>query len=158
MWSPFVRVGRWLANHPRLLRRLAAAGFFVAALVLALMSSLTAHLQTCAEQIARVGTVPAVRTCGPMSIDSPPILILVILGGVCLLPEWNVFEIPGVLRVERKVDEQGRRQEEMLRLLQQINVYQHQSLTVDLRRSIDELPDKAAGFTFHVSPPEGDQP
>lgn len=151
-----MRVGRWLAQ-PHLLRRLAAAGFFAAALVLILISSFTSHLQTCAEQIARVGTVPTMRTCDPMSIDTAPVLILVIAAGVCLLPEWNVFEIPGVLRVEKKVEEQGRRQEEMFHLLlQQINVSQHQNLTVAIVRSIEELGEKDDAFT-RPPQPSGDQ-
>jgi hypothetical protein len=91
-----------------------------------------------------------------MSIDTAPVLILIIAAGVCLLPEWNVFEIPGVLRVEKKVAEQGRRQDEMLRLLQQINVSQRQNLTVALIRSIDDLPEKAEAFV-HIPQPEGDQ-
>jgi hypothetical protein len=101
--------------------------------------------------------VPTVRTCDPMSIDTPPVLILVIAAGVCLLPEWNVFEIPGLLRMEKKVEEQGRRQEEMFRLLQQINVSQRQNLTVALMRSFDELPEKTEAFTLHIPQTEGDQ-
>lgn len=151
-----VRFGRWLVKHSRLLRRLAAACFFMAALTLTLLSSFTPYLQTCADQIARVGTVPTVRTCDPMSIDTPSILILVIAAGVCLLPEWNAFEIPGILRVEKKVEEQGRRQEEMFRLLQQINVSQHQNTTVAIIRSIDELNERYEVFTSVPTPPEGD--
>ena len=148
---------------PQLLRRAAAACFFAAALVLTLVSSFTPYLQTCAEQIARVGTVPTVRTCDPMSIDTPAILILVIAAGVCLLPEWSVFEIPGILRVEKKVEEQGRRQEEMLHLLQQINVSQNQNqnqkqnLTVAIIRSLDELDDRGDVFNRRDVQPEGDQ-
>jgi hypothetical protein len=150
------RVGRWLAAHQQPLRRFAAAGFFVAALTLTLISSLSAHLQVCSEQIARVGTIPAVRTCDSMSINTAPILILVIAAGVCLLPEWSVFEIPGVLRVEKKVEEQGRRQEEMLRILQQINVSQSQNITLAIIRSVDDSGDKLAAFTLRPEP-EGDQ-
>lgn len=150
------RVGRWLAAHLQLLRRLGAAGFFAAALALTLISSFTSHLQVCAEQIARVGTVPAVRTCDSMSIDTAPILIMVIAAGICLLPEWSVFEIPGILRVEKKVEEQGRRQEEVVRLLQQINVSQSQNITLAILRSIDELGDKGAIF-MQQPPAEDDQ-
>jgi hypothetical protein len=98
-----------------------------------------------------------------MSIDTPAILILVIAAGVCLLPEWSVFEIPGILRVEKKVEEQGRRQEEMLHLLQQINVSQNQNqnqkqnLTVAIIRSLDELDDRGDVFNRRDVQPEGDQ-
>lgn len=148
---------------PQLLRRAAAACFFAAALVLTLISSFTPYLQTCAEQITRVGTVPTVHTCDSMSIDNPAIWILVIAAVVCLLPEWSVFEIPGILRVEKKVEEQGRRQDEMLHLLQQINVSQNQkqdqkqNLTVAIISSLAELGDLGDAFNLRDVHPEGDQ-
>jgi hypothetical protein len=85
--SRFARAVRWLKDRSTSTRRLTAACFFAAALVLTLISSFTSYLQTCEEQIARVGTMPAVRTCGPMSITDAPILILFVAAGVLLLPE-----------------------------------------------------------------------
>jgi hypothetical protein len=152
-----VHFGQTVAKYSRILRRLAAAGFFLTSLAFTLISNFTSHLQVCEEQIARVGSVPTVRTCGSMSIDSAPILILVIAAGVCLLPEWNVLEIPGVLRVEKKVNEQGRRQEEILRILQQINISQRQNLTVAIIRSIDELGERYDAFTSRPPQPGDDQ-
>lgn len=153
------RVAIWLGNHPRFLTRLAALCFFLAALTLTLMSSFTPYLQTCTDQIARVGNMPTVHTCGPMSIDAPPILILIIAAGVCLLPEWNVFEIPGLFRVERKVEEQARRQEEMLRILQQVQQNQSQSLTLLIDNSISGgLQDRTNAFLGRrPDQPESDQ-
>jgi hypothetical protein len=98
-----------------------------------------------------------------MSIDNPAIWILVIAAVVCLLPEWSVFEIPGILRVEKKVEEQGRRQDEMLHLLQQINVSQNQkqdqkqNLTVAIISSLAELGDLGDAFNLRDVHPEGDQ-
>lgn len=146
------RAGRWSARHARIIRRLTAAAFFVAALVLTLISNFTPHLQACAEQIARVGTTPSVRTCDPMSIDTAPILILFIAAGVLLLPEWSVFEIPGVLRLEKQVREQAQRQEEILHLLQSITVSQNQNLTVGIMQSLDELDDNFELFMLRRRP------
>jgi len=157
-----VRTAGWLGKHSQLLRRLGAAIFFLAALTLTLVSSFTSYLQTCADQVVRVGNVPTVRTCGPMSIDTPPVLILIIAAGVCLLPEWNVFEIPGFLRVERKieeqgkkVEEQGRRQDEIVRILQQVQ--QTQNLSVSLNQSINGLTATTDVFKGIPNEPEGDR-
>lgn len=113
-----------------LLRRSLALCLFGAGLVLTLLSSLTSRLQTCVDQVARVGTVPAVRTCDPLSITDAPILVLLIGALVLLVPDlmkcMTAFEIPGVIRIERKVEEQGRRQEDILRLIQRIDVSQSQ--------------------------------
>jgi hypothetical protein len=74
-----------------------------------------------------------------------------------------VFEIPGILRVEKKVEEQGRRQDEMLHLLQQINVSQNQkqdqkqNLTVAIVSSLAELPGLGDAFNLRDVPPEGDR-
>jgi hypothetical protein len=150
-------------RSPQVLRRAAAGCFFAAGLVLTLISSFTSYLQTCTEQIARVGSVPTVRTCDSMSVENPVIWILVIAAGVCLLPEWGVFEIPGILRVEKKVEEQGRRQDAMLHLLQQINVSQNQkqdqkqNLTVAIISSLADLPGLSDAFNLRDIQPGGDQ-
>ena len=68
-----------------------------------------------------------------------------------------MLEIPGILRVEKKVEEQGRRQEEMFHLLQQINVSQRQNTTIAIIRSIDELGERYDAFTGRPPQPEGDQ-
>jgi hypothetical protein len=92
-----------------------------------------------------------------MSITDAPILILFIAAGVLLLPEWNVFEIPGVLRLEKKVEEQAKRQEEVIRLLHQVNVSQSQNLTVGLMQSIGELDELYDIFVLRPRRSESDQ-
>jgi hypothetical protein len=91
-----------------------------------------------------------------MSIDAPPILILIVAAGICLLREWNVFEIPGLFRVERKIEEQTKRQEEVIRILQR--VHQNQSLTVLIGDSINGLPARTNAFLLRPpDQPESDQ-
>jgi hypothetical protein len=113
------------------LRRLLATALFAAGLVLTLLSSLTPDLHTCTEQIARVGTVPEVRTCDPLSITAAPVLVLLIGSVALLTPDLmkyaTTFEIPGIIRIEKQVEEQGKRQEDILRLIQQIEVSQSQN-------------------------------
>lgn len=117
-------------------RRLLAACLFGAGLVLTLVSSLTSSLHTCVDQIARVGTVATVRTCDPLSITDAPILVLLIAAVALLVPDLmkhlTGIEIPGVLRIERKVEEQAKRQEDILRLIQRIDVSQNQNQQVIL--------------------------
>ena len=138
VWA-HVRDGRllqWLGGRLAVKRRLLAACLFGAGLVLTLVSSLTSSLHTCVGQIARVGTVPTVQTCDPLSITDAPILVLLIGAVALLVPDLmkhlTGLEIPGVLRIERKVEEQGRRQEDILRLIQQIDVSQNQNQQVIL--------------------------
>jgi hypothetical protein len=150
------RAGGRFAQHANLVRRVTAICLVAAALTIILISNLTSHLQDCVDQVARVGTVPIVRTCDPVSIDSAPVLALVIVAAILLVPDWNVFEIPGIFRLERKVEEQARQQTEVIRLLQQIQVSQRQSLTVALLGSLGELNDKQTIF-MRYHPPRSDE-
>ena len=143
---PHVRDGRllqWLGGWLTVTRRLLAACLFGAGLGLVSVSSLTSSLHTCVDQIARVGTVPTVRTCDPLSITDAPILVLLIGAVALLVPDLmkhlTGLEIPGVLRIESKVEEQGRRQEDIMRLIQQIQVSQNQNQNQQVIFSIAEL-------------------
>lgn len=115
---------------PTVWRRILVAFLLAACLGLTLTSSLTPYLQTCTDQIARVGKVPIVRSCDPMSITSVPVLIPLIAALILLLPDISSFELLGILRIAGKLDEQGRRQDEILRLLQNIDLKQTQSLSL----------------------------
>ena len=89
-----------------------------------LISSFTDHLQACTDQVARVGSVPVIRSCEPMPITAAPFLASFIGAAILLLPELIVLEIPGIVRIERQVKEQAQRQEEIIRLIQNVNMSQ----------------------------------
>lgn len=115
---------------PTVWRRLLVAFLLAACLALTLISSLTPYLHTCTDQIARVGNVPIARSCEPMSITSVPVLIPLIAALILLLPDISSFELFGILQIAGKLDEQGRRQDEILRLLQNIDLKQTQNLSL----------------------------
>jgi hypothetical protein len=138
-----------LTKHATGIRRLVAACFFAAALVLILVSSFTRYVQTCTDQIARVGTVPAVRSCEPMSITAAPIIVLLIGTVLLLLPDVSSVEIPGVVRIENQIKEQARRQEQLIGLVQNIRISQGQYTIIGLSEIAEllrRLPEKTEGF------------
>jgi hypothetical protein len=57
--------------------------------------------------------------------------------------------------LERKVEEQARRQDEVIRMLQQVSVSQSQNLTLGIMRSVEEINEKYDLFVFRPRPPEG---
>jgi hypothetical protein len=123
-WHPLRWLGarliailRWLGARPKAIRqwlakldnirRLLAVCLVVTCLVLTLLSSLTSSLRTCVDQIAMVGTVPAVRTCDPLSITSAPIMVLLIAAVVLLVPDLMKYvgkiNIAGLIGIEAAV-------------------------------------------------------
>lgn len=116
-----------------------AACFFAAVLVLILVSSFTHYAQTCTDEIARVGTVPTVRSCEPMPITAAPIIVLLIGAVVLLLPDVSSVEIPGVVRIENQIKEQVRRQEELIGLVQNIRMSQGQYTFIGLSEIAEML-------------------
>lgn len=142
-------IWQWLTKHATGIRRLVAACFFAAALALTLVSSFTHYAQTCTDQIARVGTVPTVRSCEPMSITAAPIIALLIGTVVLLLPDVSSVEIPGVVRIENQIKEQVRRQEELIGLVQNIRISQGQYTFIGLSEIAELLrrqPEKREDF------------
>jgi hypothetical protein len=142
-------VRQQLTKHATGIRRLVAAGFFAAALVLVLVSSFTHSVQTCTDQIARVGTVPTVRSCEPMSITAAPIIVLLVGTVLLLLPDVSSVEIPGVVRIENQIKEQARRQDELIGLVQNIRISQRQYTYIGLSEITEllrRLPEKTEGF------------
>jgi hypothetical protein len=128
-----------------------AACFFAAALVLILVSSFTHYAQICTDQIARVGTVPAVRSCEPMSITAAPIIALLIGAVVLLVRDVSSVEIPGVVRIENQIKEQARRQEELIGLVQNIRISQGQYTFIglglpEITELLKRLPEKREEF------------
>jgi hypothetical protein len=107
-----------------LARRLVAVLLLVAWIVMLLVSSLSSNLRTCDDQIARVGGTALVRSCAPLSFASAPSLAVLIIVGVLLLPDLSVLEIPGVLRVERKLEEQAKRQDDIFALIHRLEMSQ----------------------------------
>jgi hypothetical protein len=136
-------------KHATGIRRLVAACFFAAALALTLVSSFTHYAQTCTDQIARVGTVPTVRSCDPMSITAAPIIALLIGAVMLFLPDVASVEIPGVVRIENQIKEQVRRQEELIGLVQNIRISQGQYMIIGTQEMLEMLsrqPEKRQDF------------
>lgn len=79
---------------------------------------------------------------------------MLLIGAVALLvpdlmKHLTGLEIPGVLRIEKKVEEQGRRQEDILRLIQQIDVSQNQQViltTATVAELVGLQPEKRRRF------------
>ncbi len=90
----------------------------------------TSYLHTCDDQVARVGGEALVRSCRPLSITDTPTLALLVAVGVLLLPDLSALEIPGVLRLERQIKEQAKRQDEIVAMVHRLEVAQHQEVNV----------------------------
>jgi hypothetical protein len=89
----------------------------------------TSYLQVCTDQVARVGNTALVRSCDPLSLTDAPLLALVGTAVLLLLPDVSSLEIPGILRLERRVEAQVDRQEkiaEEIKNLVQQNQHQRQ--------------------------------
>lgn len=89
------------------------------------ISTFTHHLQVCSDEVARVGSTALARSCGSLSFTDAPSLAVLVICGILLLPDLSSLEIPGVLRVERKLDEQARRQDDIVAMIQRLDVSQH---------------------------------
>jgi hypothetical protein len=55
-------------------------------------------------------------------------LALLVSAGILLLPDVSALEIPGVLRLERKLEENTRRQEDLVAMVQRKEVSQRQQV------------------------------
>ena len=93
-------------------------------LALLLVSTLTPRLHTCDDEVARVGSAALVKSCQSLTITAAPMLAILVIVGVLLLPDLSALEIPGVLRVERKLEEQARRQDDIVAMIHRLEVSQ----------------------------------
>jgi len=149
------------ADRLKVPRRIAAGGFMLAWIAVAWISYQTPYLHACTEQIAQVGNSAQVRSCGPLSLLDPPLLVLLVAGGLLMVPDLSAIEIPGILRLEREVQDQRKSQEELVRTVQNLSLKldvsassqvqvifqaaeQAAKSVVQSQKSIDELPDKLA--------------
>ena len=105
-------------------RRLLAVGLLAAWIAVLLVSSLTSSLRTCDDEIARVGSTALVRSCVPLSFTAAPSLAVLIIVGILILPDLSALEIPGVLRVERKLEEQAKRQDDIFAMIHRLEMSQ----------------------------------
>jgi hypothetical protein len=110
------------ASTATLARRGLAFALLAGWLAMLMVSAWTAHLQVCNDEVARVGGTALVRSCGSLSITDAPSLALLVIFGVLLLPDLSALEIPGILRVERKLEEQARRQDDFTAMIQRLEV------------------------------------
>jgi hypothetical protein len=113
-------------------RRLLACALLLAWVVLTWISYQTPYLQVCEDQVARIGTEPLVRSCGPLSLTAAPLLVLLVAAGLLLLPDLSAIEFAGIVRLERRVEEQAKRQDDVIRMIQQLEVTQQQKMSFTL--------------------------
>jgi hypothetical protein len=116
------------ADRLALLRRVLAIVFILSWASISWISYQTSHLQQCQEQVARVGSAALVKSCGPLSLTDPPMLALLIVACVLILPDLSSIEIPGVIRLEREIEKQAIRQDELAGMVQNLTVQQQASL------------------------------
>jgi hypothetical protein len=94
------------------------------------LSFSTRTLHICDDAIARVGHQALVSTCKPLSPTDPPTLALLILAGILLLPELTSLERPGVIRVERQLSEQAKKQDDIVGMIHRLEIRQNQQVNV----------------------------
>jgi hypothetical protein len=94
---------------------------WLAALVI---STFTPHLQVCSDEVARVGSTALAKSCGSLSFTDAPSVAALVAIGLLLLPDLSSLEIPGILRVERKLTEQAERQTEIIAMIHRLEVSQ----------------------------------
>lgn len=99
----------------------------------------THHLRTCQVLVARVGTAPLASSCRPLSVTDAPMLAVLIVVGILLIPELSALEIPGVIRLERQLKQQARRQDEVVAAIQRLEISQHQQVNVLVAARVGEL-------------------
>jgi hypothetical protein len=107
--------------------RRALAGVLVAAwIAVTWISFQTSYLQTCEDEVARVGNAPLIKSCGPLGLTDAPLLVLIGAAVLLLLPDVTSIEIPGIVRLERRVEAQSERQEEIAQEIKNVMLAQNQ--------------------------------
>lgn len=120
--------------------RRAAVAILLAGFVTAIWVSFgTSHLRACGDLVARVGSAPLVPSCRPLSVTDAPMLAVLIVAAVLLLPELSALEIPGVIRLERQLKEQARRQDDIVAAIHRLEVSQNQQVNVLVAARVGEL-------------------
>lgn len=122
-----------------LARRLVAVALLLGFVGAIWVSFETRYLHTCEDVVARVGTVPLVPSCRPLSLTDTPMVAMLILAGILLFPELSALEIPGVVRLERQLKEQARRQEDIVAAIHRLEISQHQQVNVLVAAKVGEL-------------------
>lgn len=107
-------------------RRWAAGLLLLGWTVVLWLSSFASWPHVCDDEIARVGTTPLVTSCRPLTVTDAPMLAVLIIVGILLLPEITVLEIPGVLRLERELKDQAKRQDDILATVNRLEISQRQ--------------------------------
>lgn len=120
-------------------RRILAASLLLGFLGVIWISSQTSYLHTCEDLVARVGRAPLATSCRPLSVTDGPIIALLVVAGVLLLPEVSVLEIPGVIRLERELREQGERQRDIMAAINRLEISQHQEFNLNFYAKLGEL-------------------
>lgn len=106
-------------------RRGLAAVLLAGWLAALVISTFTSQLQVCSDEVARVGGTALAKSCGSLSFTDAPSLAVLVIVGMLLLPDLSSLEIPGIVRVERKLEEQARRQDDIVAMIQRLDVSQH---------------------------------
>lgn len=119
-------------------RRTAAAAMLLGWVVVVWISFQTPFLHACDDQVARVGGAALVRSCRPLSITDAPTLALLVGAGVLLFADLSALEIPGVLRLERQVKEQAKRQDEIVAMVHRLEVVQRQRQEVNVYTAAED--------------------
>jgi hypothetical protein len=109
-----------------------------------MVSAWTTHLQVCSDEVARVGSTALARSCGSLSLTDAPSLAVLVVVGILLFPELSSLEIPGILRVERKLEAQARRQEDIAGLIQRLEVSMGQRVEVRVVNEVGSLTARAS--------------
>jgi hypothetical protein len=94
-------------------------------LAVLLISAFTPHLQVCSDEVARVGSTALAKSCESLSFTDAPSLAVLVIVGLLLLPDLSSLEIPGILRVEREIKDQARRQDDIVAMIHRLEVSQH---------------------------------
>lgn len=129
--------GRKPAGRLAKARRVAVAVALLTALFVVWFSFLTSHLQTCDDQVAEVGRAALVKSCRPMTVTDAPILALLIVAGLLLWPELAALEIFGVFRLERRIEAQAKRQEDIVTMIHRLEVSISQQQSQEQRTQVN---------------------
>lgn len=127
-------LSKWIKRR-RILVALLLLGFVAAIWV----SFQTSYLHTCEDFVARVGKMPLATSCRPLSVTDGPMIALLIVIGILLLPEVSALEIPGVIRLERELKEQGEKQREIMAAINRLEISQHQEFHLNFDAKLGEL-------------------
>jgi len=79
--------------------------------------------RSCSDQAAAVGSQAVVRVCGHLGLYDPAIVVLLLVA-VLLVSKEVTVRIPGIVELERRVEEQNVRQASMSEELRLIRVQQ----------------------------------